>query len=58
MTPFIIVIFCLMQQIRPHVEIGSCNRKGTAKWKELFDCFFDQTDATKLMAWGETSRCG
>jgi hypothetical protein len=44
MTPFMIVIFHLMQQIRPNVEIGSRNRKGTAKWKELFDCFFDQTD--------------
>ena len=41
MTPFMIVIFCLMQQIRLHVEIGSHNRKGTAKWKELFDRFFD-----------------
>jgi hypothetical protein len=44
MIPFMIIIFCLMQQIRPHVEIGSRNCKGTAKWKELFDCFFDQTD--------------
>jgi hypothetical protein len=44
MTPFMIVIFSLMQQIRLLVEIGSCNRKGTAKWKELFDCFLDQTD--------------
>ncbi len=44
MIPFMIVIFCLMQQIRPHVEIGSRNRKGTAKWKELFDCFFGQTN--------------
>jgi hypothetical protein len=37
MTPFMIVIFRLMQQIRPHIEIGSRNRKGTAKWKKLFD---------------------
>jgi hypothetical protein len=44
MTLFMIVILRLMQQIRPHVEIGSRNHKGTAKWKELFDCFFDQTD--------------
>ncbi len=44
MIPFMIVIFRLMQQIRLHIEIGSRNRKGTAKWKELFDCFFDQTD--------------
>jgi hypothetical protein len=44
MTPFMIVIFHLMQQIRPHVEIGSRNRKGTAKWKELFDLFFNRTN--------------
>jgi hypothetical protein len=44
MTPFMIVIFHLMQQIRPHVEIGSCNCKGAAKWKEWFDGFFNQTD--------------
>jgi hypothetical protein len=44
MTPFMIVIFRLMQQVRPHIEFGSCNCKGTAKWKELFDRFFDQTD--------------
>jgi hypothetical protein len=41
MILFMIVIFCLMQQIRPHTEIGSRNLKRTAKWKEIFDCFFD-----------------
>jgi hypothetical protein len=43
-TPFMIVIFRLMQQIRLHIEIGSRNGKRTAKWKELFDRFFNQTD--------------
>jgi hypothetical protein len=53
MIPFMIVIFCLMKQIRPHIEIGSRNRKGTAKWKDLFDHFFDGTDGM-----GRTSHCG
>ncbi len=53
MTLFMIVIFHLMQQIRMHVEIGSCNRKRTAKWMELFDHFFDQTDGMgrNFMLW-------
>jgi hypothetical protein len=53
MIPFTIVIFRLMQQIRLHVEIGSHICKGTAKWKELFDCFFDQTDCMgrSFMLW-------
>jgi hypothetical protein len=44
MIPFMIVIFRLVLQIRLHYEIRSRNLKGTAKWKELFDLFFGQTD--------------
>jgi hypothetical protein len=42
--PFLLVIFRLMEQICPHVEVGSRNRRATSKWKELTDRFFDRTD--------------
>ena len=46
MIPFLLVIFRLMAQIRPHVEVGGRNRRGTTKWMELFDRFFDRADGT------------
>lgn len=46
MIPFLLVIFRLMAQIRPHVEAGIRNRRATTKWIELFDRFFDRTDGT------------
>jgi hypothetical protein len=46
MIPFLLVIFRLMAQIRPHVEVGSRNWRATTKWMELFDCFFDRADGT------------
>jgi hypothetical protein len=33
-----------MEQICPHIEVGSCNWWAMFKWKELTDRFFDQTD--------------
>ena len=46
MIPFSLVIFRLMVQIHPHVEVGSRNRRATTKWMELFDRFFDRADGT------------
>jgi len=46
MIPFLLVIFRLMVQIHPHVEVGSRNRRATTKLMELFDCFFDRADGT------------
>jgi hypothetical protein len=46
MMLFLLVIFRLMAQIRPHVEVGSRNRQATTKWMELFDRFFDRADGT------------
>jgi hypothetical protein len=43
-TPFVIVIFSLMDMICPHVEVGDRNSRATAKWKELFERFFHRTD--------------
>jgi hypothetical protein len=44
MIPFVLVIFSLMDMIQPHVEVGICNSRATAKWKELFQHFFHRTD--------------
>jgi hypothetical protein len=48
MIPFLLVIFRLMAQIRPHVEVGIRNRQATTKWMELFDRFFDRADGTGM----------
>jgi hypothetical protein len=44
MIPFVLVIFSLMDTIRPHIKVGNCNSRATAKWKELFQRFFHRTD--------------
>jgi hypothetical protein len=53
MIPFVLVIFSLMDTICPHVEVGNCNSRATAKWKELFQSFF-----TVLMVWVGNLSCG
>ena len=35
MAPFLLVIFSLMDTVRPHVEVGHRNSRATSKWKEL-----------------------
>jgi hypothetical protein len=47
MILFLLVIFRLMEQICPHVEVGSPNWRATSKWKELTDQFFDRTDGMR-----------
>jgi hypothetical protein len=47
MIPFLLVIFRLMEQICLHVEVGSCKRRTTSKWKKLTDWFFDRTDGIR-----------
>ncbi len=44
MIPFLLVIFRLMEQTCPHVEVRRRNWRATSKWKELTDRFFDRTD--------------
>jgi hypothetical protein len=44
MIPFVLVIFSIMDTIRPHIEVGNRNSRATAKQKELFQCFFPRTD--------------
>ena len=44
MAPFLLVIFSLMDTVRPHVEVGHRNSRATLKWKELYQRFFDRTD--------------
>ena len=44
MAPFLLVIFSLMDTVRPHVEVGHRNSRATSKWKELYQRFFDRTD--------------
>ena len=37
------VIFNLMRLHRPHVEIGSRNKRAGNQWKRVYDNFFDRT---------------
>ena len=43
MEPFLVVIFNLMRLHRPHVEIGSQNKRAGNQWKRVYDNFFDRT---------------
>jgi hypothetical protein len=54
MAPFLLVIFSLMDTVRPHVEVGHRNSRATSKWKELYQCFFDRTDGVgrQFELWG------
>ena len=54
MTPFLLVIFSLMDTVRPHVEVGHRNSRATFKWKELYQHFFDRTDVVgrQFELWG------
>ena len=54
MVPFLLVIFSLMDTIRPHVEVGHRNSRATSKWKELYQRFFDRTDGVgrQFELWG------
>ncbi len=44
MIAFVLVIFSLMDTIRPHIKVGNRTSRATAKWKELFQRFFHRTD--------------
>ena len=54
MAPFLLVIFSLMDTVRPHVEVGHRNSRATSKWKELYQRFFDRTDGVgrQFELWG------
>ncbi len=53
MAPFLLVIFSLMDTVRPHVKVGHRNSRVTLKWKELHQRFFDHTDGV-----GRQELCG